>query len=557
MELRHYINLLRKWLWLIVLCTVIAGAAAFLFSRQQTPIYEATSTILINQARSPVRGTEYADILTSERVARTYAELLQDWPTLELTASQLGFAEDFETISKKYQIALEVDPIRDTQLIELRVESSSPELAARIANTLPDVFREANQQRQRERYDVTRGELQAELAAVEADMVATQETIDQLGDLESTEAKAELGRLQSTQRRYEASYTSLLSSLEELRLSEVQTSDNIVLATPAQVPEDPIRPRPLLNGLLAALVGAMLAVGAALLIEYLDDTVKTPEDVRDVTALPTLAGVMAMNGSTPQRRLVASTDPRSPQAEAYRVLRTNLQFSSLDKPLHSLLISSPGPGEGKSTTVANLGIVMAQAGNRVLLIDGDLRRPTLHKLFQLPNGVGLTTALFQIGQPVDWCIQETVQPNLSVLTTGPIPPNPAELLGSERMHQFLQQLEETYDFLLVDSPPVLAVTDAAILSNQADGIVLVVSAGATRFDMLARALERLDSVGSRPLGIVLNRLTERASDGYYYEYQYASQYSTGDDQGDGSDSKGPGTGRVRRARSPKTTGQVS
>lgn len=557
MELRHYINLLRKWLWLIVLCTVIAGTAAYLFSRQQTPIYEATSTILINQARSPVRGTEYADILTSERVARTYAELLQDWPVVELTASQLGFDQDFETIADAYQIALAVDPIRDTQLIELRVEASSPDLAARIANTLPDVFRETNLQRQRERYDVTRGELQAELATVEADMVATQEAIDRLGDAETAEAKAALGRLQSTLRRYEASYSSLLSSLEELRLSEVQTSDNIVLATPAQVPEDPVRPRPLLNGLLAALVGAMLAVGAALLIEYLDDTVKTPEDVRDVSTLPTLAGVMALNGTTPQRRMIAATDPRSPQAEAYRVLRTNLQFTSLDKPLRSLLISSPGPGEGKSTTVANLGIVMAQAGNRVLLIDADLRRPTLHKLFQLPNGVGLTTALFQIDQPVDWCIQDTGQANLSVLTTGPIPPNPAELLGSERMHQFLQQLEQTYDFLLIDSPPVLAVTDAAILSNQADGIVLVVSAGVTRFDMLARAMERLDSVGGRPLGVVLNRLTERASDGYYYEYQVASQYSSGDDQGDGTGDQRPANGRLRRTRSPKTTGQVS
>lgn len=557
MELRHYINLLRKWLWLIVLCTIIASAAAFLFSRQQTPIYEATSTILINQARSPVRGTEYADILTSERVARTYAELLQDWPTLELSASRLGFEQDFETIAEQYKIALAVDPIRDTQLIELRVEANSPELAARIANTLPDVFGETNQQRQRERYDVTRSDLQAELAAIEADMVSTEEAIDRLGDAQSAEAKAQLGRLQSAQRRYEASYSSLLTSLEELRLSEVQTSDNIVLATPAQVPEDPIRPRPLLNGLLAALVGAMLAIGTALLIEYLDDTVKTPEDVRDVTALPTLAGVVALNGSSPQRRLVAATSPRSPQAEAYRVLRTNLQFSSLDKPLHSLLISSPGPGEGKSTTAANLGIVMAQAGNRVLLVDGDLRRPALHKLFQLPNGVGLTTALFQIDQPVDWCTQETDQPNLSVLTTGPIPPNPAELLGSERMRQFLQQLEETYDFLLIDSPPVLAVTDAAILSNQSDGIILVVNAGETRFDTLARALERLESVGSRPLGIVLNRLSERASDGYYYEYQYASRYSAGDDQGEGPGSKEPGTGRVRRARSPKTTGQAS
>lgn len=556
MELRHYINLLRKWLWLIVLCTVIAGATAFFISRRQTPIYQAKSTILINQARSAVRGAEYADILTSERVARTYAELLQDWPVLENAVAKLGFEEQFEDLAKSYQIELSVSPIRDTQLVELLVEANSAEVAAHLANTLPEVFKEMNQQRQRERYETTRAELQAELASVESDINTTQEAIDRLGEVKTAEQQVEASRLNSSLKRYEASYASLLSSLEELRLSEVQTSDNIVLATPAQVPEDPVRPRPLFNALLAAVVGAMLALGAAFLIEYLDDTVKTPEDVRDSTSLPTLTAVVALDGDSPQKRLVVSTAPRSPAAEAYRVLRTNLQFSSLDKPLRALLVTSPGPGEGKSTTVANLAIVMAQMGNRVLLMDADLRRPNVHRLFQLPNGVGLTTALLQIGHNLETTVQPSGHLNLDVITTGPIPPNPAELLGSERMHDLLDQLRERYDTVLIDSPPILAVADAAILSNQVDGVLLVVSAGETRFDMLTRALERLDSVGTHPLGVVLNKLTERTSGGYYYYYyHYASRYDAGDDQGEGPSAGSP-TAKKRRMRSPKPTHQT-
>lgn len=557
MELRQYVTLLRKWFWLIVLCTVIAGATAYVISRQQTPIYQATSTVLINQARSPVRGAEYADILTSERVARTYAELLQDWPALEMSADKLGYDGDFRTLQREYQLELTVNPIRDTQLVELRVEANNPEIAARMANTLPEVFKVMNQEQQRGRYEVTRLELQDELSAIENDMISTQAAIDGLADAQTADDKAELGRLQSSMKRYEAAYNSALNSLAELRLSEAQTTDNVVLATPAQTPDRPIRPRPLFNALLAGVVGAMLALGAAFLIEYLDDTIKSPDDIRESTNLVTLAAVISLDGDSPQKRLVAQTAPRSPAAEAYRVLRTNLQFSSLDKPLRTLMVTSPGPGEGKSTTVANLALVIAQAGSRVLLVDADLRRPNIHKLFQLPNSTGLTTALLQIGDHVVDFIQDTGQGHLHVLTTGPIPPNPAELVGSARMHELIELLQDRYDFVLIDSPPVLAVADAAILSNQVDGTLLVASAGETRFDMLARALERLESVGTRPLGIVLNKLTARSSGQYYYYYYYyASRYNASDEQ-DGPSDKGSGSGKLRRLRSAKSSGQAT
>lgn len=560
MELRQYLNLIRKWLWLIILCTVLAGVTAYFISRQQTPVYRATATILINQARAANRTNDYADILSSERVARTYAELLQDWPVIEQTAGKLGLEEDFRDIARRYHIAISVTPVRDTQLVELSAESSDPELSARIANTLPEVFKQINQQNEETRYASVRQELQSELDAVSTEIAATQETINQLPEDLSEEQRSQLVQLQTELELQKDSYDFLRRSLAELRLLEAQAADNIVLATPAKVPADPVRPRVLFNTLLAALVGAMLALGAAFLIEYLDDTIKTPEDIRAYADLPTLGAVFMLDGDDAASRLVAETAPRSPAAEAYRVLRTNLQFSSLDRALQTIIVTSPGPGEGKSVTCANLALVMAQAGNRVLLLDADLRRPTTHRLFQLPNNAGVTTVLLDIERNFPAAVQNTGTPNLQVLTTGPIPPNPAELLGSERMKELIGFLRSRYDVVVFDSPPVLAVTDAAILSKKVDGLLLVVGAGETKLDVFARALERLDSVSIHPLGVVLNKLTARSSGSYYYYYyHYSTQYhSTDDASRDGkTKSQKRGNGRLRRSRTPRTSEQAS
>jgi non-specific protein-tyrosine kinase len=303
--------------------------------------------------------------------------------------------------------------------------------------------------------------------------------------------------------------------------------------------------------LLAAIVGAMLALGGVFLLEYLDDTIKDPDLVRDQTGMPTLAAVVTIPGAGPAERLVTLSSTRSPAAEAYRVLRTNLQFSSLDKPVRTLLVSSPSPGEGKTTTAANLAAVMAQAGQRVVLVDCDLRRPNIHRLFQVANNNGLTTALLHAGADPAAFLQETSLPGLQVLTTGPIPPNPSELLSSERMHELLEKLQAQADMVVLDSPPVLAVADASILATRADGTLLVVSAGETRLDMLVKALERLDGLSVRPLGLVLNKLSERRGGYYYYYYyQYARRY------GDDDSSPKPNGRRPRRAARQRKADQA-
>lgn len=204
-------------------------------------------------------------------------------------------------------------------------------------------------------------------------------------------------------------------------------------------------------------------------------------------------------------------------AESYRVLRTNIQFTSLDKPIKTILMTSTAPGEGKSTTTANLAIAFAQTGSRVLVIDADLRRPTMHKAFRVTNPLGLTNLLMQ-SVAVDIAIRDVGVPNLRLVTSGPIPPNPSEVLGSVRMRELIKELSQAFDYIIIDSPPTLAVADSAILSSIVDGVVLVVAADEVSVDKAHKAKAQLEGVKANILGVVLNGLENDSREDYYYYY---------------------------------------
>ena len=222
--------------------------------------------------------------------------------------------------------------------------------------------------------------------------------------------------------------------------------------------------------------------------------------------------------------LITQTDPKSAAAEAFRTLRTNIQFAGLDQPCRSVVITSATAGEGKTTAVANFGLVAAQAGSRVCLVDSDLRRPALHRMFGLENTRGLTTALVQ-ELPFAEVAQPTRIPHLSVLTTGPLPPNPAELVGSKRMRELLEAAASTFDLILCDSPPIISVADGVALAAQCDGVILVVRAGKVAFDVIQRATSQIEAVKGRILGVILNSVDLRR-DGYYNYYRYYKTYYT-------------------------------
>ena len=516
MELRQYVLLLRKWLWLLVLATLVAGAASYVVSRNSTPIYQASATLMVNQAANPAIATGYSDILTSERLARTYASLLTSRPVLDETAKRLGIDPG------DMQEAINVTSMRDTQLLVIKVDGPNPQLIAQIANTLPIVFIERNKEWQLGRVSESRANLETELANTENDLAQTQEALNNITD------DTERTRLETSLAQYRSTYSTLVASYQQVRIAESQALNNIVVAEPAVNPETPIRPRVMTNTLLAAIVGLLLALGTAFLVEYLDDTVKTPDDVSRVSGLSTLGAIARLKDIDGTRQLIAWLRTKAPESEAYRTLRTNIQFSSVDKPIRSLLVTSSSPGEGKSTTTANLAVVLAQTGQRVIAVDTDLRRPVLHKVFGVPNNMGLTTALLGGDTaPIESYLQPTEIDSLSVLTSGPIPPNPSELLGSNRMGHLVERLTEAADIVIFDSPPVLAVTDAAVMGRQVDGVLLVADAGHTREHALAGATAELQKTGTNLLGVALNRLDTRRGGYQYYYYYYYSEDAGG------------------------------
>ncbi len=515
MELRQYVALLRKWLWLILLCTLLAGATSYIVSRQSTPIYQASTTLMVSQATASTASAVYSDILSSERLARTYANLLTTQPVLEETAKRLGI--DVKGLER----SITVTPVRDTQLLEIKVEGPNPQLIAEIANTLPQVFIERNREMQIGRVSQSKAGLQKEIDSTLEDIARTQEALTAATD------DAQRTRLETSLAQYRSTYSNLVNSYQQASLAEVQAINNVVVAEPAVTPQNPIRPRTATNTMLAAVVGAMLALGAAFLIEYLDDTVKSPDDISRVSGLSTLGAIARLKDTGGARQLIAWLRTKAPESEAYRTLRTNIQFSSVDKPVKTLMVTSSSPGEGKSTTTANLAVVMAQTGQKVIIVDTDLRRPVQHKVFGVPNNTGLTTALLTgDASMVSSYLQPTEIENLFVLTSGPIPPNPSELLGSHRMKTLVEALSGVADLVIFDSPPVLAVTDAVVLGRQVDGVLLVADAGRTREQALLTASGELQKTGANTLGVALNRLDTRRG-GYYYYYYYYSDDENG------------------------------
>ena len=244
---------------------------------------------------------------------------------------------------------------------------------------------------------------------------------------------------------------------------------------------------------------------------------------------------MSARASQPSSRtgldLITLSDPKSAASEAYRTLRTNIQFAGLDQPCRSILVTSTAAEEGKTTSVANFAVVAAQTGARVCVVDSDLRRPALHRLFKMGNTRGLTTALLE-GLPFAEVAQPSIVASLSVLPSGPLPPNPAELVGSHRMRESLLAAAETFDLVLCDSPPVMAVADATALAAQCDGVVLVIRVGKTAHDILRRTVDQIESVKGRILGVLLNAADSRR-DGYYHYYHSYQRYYGSNESGDG------------------------
>lgn len=299
----------------------------------------------------------------------------------------------------------------------------------------------------------------------------------------------------------------------------------VTLVMTPTLAETPISPRPVLNLLAGGLIGLLLGLVAAVIRDQLDSTVKGEAEAREVTDRTVLGGITFDPDAT-KNPLIVQADPRNPRAEAFRTLRTNLQFVDATEHPRTIVVTSSMPGEGKTTTTANLALTLAQTGSTVVVIEGDLRRPRLLTYMGLEGAVGITDVLIGHADLED-VMQPFAESNLSVIGAGQLPPNPSELLGSTGMRDTLAQLAMRYDYVLIDAPPVLPVTDAAVLSTICDGVVVVVGAGKVAKEQLSRALDTLDAVNANVLGIVLNRLPRRGSNNTYYAYDYEPETNRG------------------------------
>lgn len=296
--------------------------------------------------------------------------------------------------------------------------------------------------------------------------------------------------------------------------------ENIQVIDEARIPERKVSPRPMMNMAIAGVLGVMLGVFGTFLIEFLDNTIKTSEDVERELELSTIGTIPDMNN---KRGLVALRDPKSPIVEAFRTLRTNIQFSSIDKEIKVIALTSSGSGEGKSTVAANLASIIAQSDKRVLLIDADLRKPRIHEMFRTGNALGLTNVLVRGRDMKDVLYTYETLNNLQIITSGPVPPNPAELIGSNKMKEFIESIRDQYDVIIIDTPPVGLVTDSAVLSTLVDGIIMVAASGETNIDEITKGKESLDKVNANIMGVVLNKVP---IDDSVYGYGYYGETST-------------------------------
>lgn len=302
---------------------------------------------------------------------------------------------------------------------------------------------------------------------------------------------------------------------------------SLSIIRPAEAPSSPSAPNTQLNLLIGLVTGLLAGIAIAFARSLLDSRVRGESDLRQVTDAALLGG-MAFDADAGTHPLLTQSGHQSPRAEAFRQLRTNLQFANVSGKAKTVLVTSSLPGEGKSTTATNLAIALAQAGQSVCLIDADLRRPMVHEYMQLERDAGLTTAL--VGAvDVNDLLQPWGEDNLYVLTSGQVPPNPSELLGSGEMKQLLLRLEHAFDAIIIDAPPLLPVTDAAVLSQYVGGVVVVVGSNKIRQQDLARSLDALRLVGARLLGVVLNYLPTRGPDAYHSSYySYTSEIDAGE-----------------------------
>lgn len=679
---RKLLTTLQRWAWLLVLAAVLGGAAAFVYSRQQTPVYEATTNILVTLNSQPSIG-DVSQSLSLSQLVETYVRILTMDEFLGIVSKRVGYNVEDKNV--------DVSSLANTQVIQLKVQDAEPARASKIADTMVAVLSEQNETLQAGRYAEAEKSLDAQITNVEGEIadvqakldaaktnalveqVAEAQTnidttvnnikdttaqVDRLHKMNWVEAhfllndnKSNLSRLQAaldqqiadrtvlqgllasdpraktdanyaaglqtqisdqdsridksrqsiedTQNEiaflaplnteqgfdstvvekenllktqeslltsyqnvytsllsteevkrttneidnlkqnlalYQNIYLNLLSNREDVKKQELQNIPTIEQVSPAVPSQKPVKPRTLLNSLLGAAGGLILALAFVALRDMTDDTIKGREEVEGLLDTKVIGYIIDMQGNR-NGGIYVGRSPRSPVAEAFRSLRTNLEFSAKEKPFKTIMVTSGGPEDGKTTVASNLAAIMSQSGKKVILVDADLRRPRVHEYTGASNDKGLGDLLgaMQDADFKDYLQKVDKLPNLNVLPSGSLPENPTDLLGSENMSNLVRQMSDSYDWVVIDCPPML-VADPQVLLALSDTVLLVLVPGQTQREVVKALKEQLDRSGARLLGVVFNRLKYSRRPGYggysyyAYPYYYRSDYYSSDER---------------------------
>lgn len=510
MEVRRLLRPIRRWTPLVGVCVLLAATLAYVVSVNLPRVYEARATLIVGQSLTSA-DPDYNRLLASQRLSQTYAAVATLDTTLANVAESLGLS----TTTGELRARVSAEAARDSTLVLITASDSEPAGAARIANAVAYELISASPAIQGREAGMSEY-ADEQLVSIQSQIEQLQTEIGALSARPSRtpEEDARLDTLQGRLTAVRSTYTALL------QFASGSSASLLTLVDPAASPTSSSSPRVMVNVLLIGLAALVGAIGLAYIVERLDNSFKSSEDVAEVLELPTIGVITRVDARSGQDGGLATLDrPRSLVSEAYRILRTNLDLASPDAPMRTLLVTSAVPQEGKTTLACNLAVVVAQTGRRVYLLDADLRRPAVHSQFRLPNSIGVSTFL-RDGMQDSPVPAHLVHPGLRVVTAGSLPPNPAELLGSQRMQTLLARLKAECDLLIVDTPPLSAVTDAAVLATLSDGVVLVVEAGRTSRRAVLGARDALDRVSARLVGVVLNKMPEDAS-GYYSVYYEA------------------------------------
>ena len=493
---------------------------AFLGKVKVKPIPRSQLVYLCVEDGNPEKAAMYANILAQEYIDQSVDDKMSivkhygSWFDKQATAHEKVIRDreqKFKEFRKKHNI-IELDIDLDTSKDALkRLQTQLNDIESKIASG--------------ESLDeVKKFELEQKKAEVQGDIKHKKDRIIELDNL-SAQYLSFQKKIQAAQNYYSI----LLSRAEEW----TSTTDgenqkqfdprNINIIDKAEAPSRPIKPRKTVNILFGMIFGMILGIGIAFFIEYLDDTIKSPTDVENFLQVPFLGLIPTISAAQGGNAIegIVESQPKGTIAESYRAIRTNILFSS-DRDVRKLIVTSTGPSEGKTTTAINIAEVMATAGDKTLIIDADMRRPRVHKSINIKgSGKGLSNYLTG-NATLDEIVHETSIETFSVVPAGPIPPNPVELLNSPRLKEFLDKMSEKYDRIIIDTPPVIAVTDAAILARMADGVVFVVHGGLAHRDIVKRGIKGLMKVGGHVFGVILNNVNiYRAS---YYDYYYYNYY---------------------------------